>query len=228
MWKSPINAILSAVILVAPLAGQRGARAGLRILTPAARTETGSGSFRDQAGHRGRPPQSVYLGNPYWWDDGYSQAPSVYVIQPQLENAQRAPVVVEEAKPAAPLMIELQGGRYVRHTGDASTVASSGPDVTVRPSSQSAAHPHREVADATLVEPPPAVFVFRDGHREDSSNYSIISGIIYTSGNYWTSGSWSRKILISNLDLPATLKANQERGAPFRLPSAANEVITRP
>ncbi len=76
--------------------------------------------------------------------------------------------------------------------------------------------------------PPPATFIFRDGHHEESSDYSIISGVIYARGDYWTSGSWSKQIPLSQLDLPATLKANQERGVDFRLPSAPNEVVTRP
>jgi hypothetical protein len=70
--------------------------------------------------------------------------------------------------------------------------------------------------------------IFRDGHHEESSDYSIISGVIYARGDYWTSGSWSKQIPLSQLDLPATLKANQERGVTFRLPGAPNEVVTRP
>ena len=55
-----------------------------------------------------------------------------------------------------------------------------------------------------------------------------ISGVIYARGDYWTNGSWSKQIPVSQLDLPATFKANQERGVTFRLPAAPNEVITRP
>ena len=75
---------------------------------------------------------------------------------------------------------------------------------------------------------PPATFVFRDGHREQSDDYSSISGVIYTRADYWTSGSWSKQIPLAQLDLPATFRVNQEQGVPFRLPNAPNEVITRP
>jgi hypothetical protein len=51
---------------------------------------------------------------------------------------------------------------------------------------------------------------------------------LYTSANYWTSGSWTRKIEIANLDVPATLKLNQERGSKFSLPSGPQEVVIRP
>ncbi len=72
------------------------------------------------------------------------------------------------------------------------------------------------------------IFVFRDRHREQSNDYSIISGVIYARGDYWTNGYWSKQIPLSQLDLPATFQANQERGIVFRLPSAPNEVVTRP
>ena len=77
-------------------------------------------------------------------------------------------------------------------------------------------------------EVPPAILVFRDGHTEDVSSYSIIDGAIYTRADYWTEGTWSRKIEIADLDVPATLKQNQQRGVKFELPSGPNEVMIRP
>jgi hypothetical protein len=75
---------------------------------------------------------------------------------------------------------------------------------------------------------PSAVLVFRDGHKEEIGKYVIVSGTIYTSSDYWNSGSWTRKVQIADLDVPATLKLNQERGAKFALPSGPNEVMMRP
>jgi hypothetical protein len=75
---------------------------------------------------------------------------------------------------------------------------------------------------------PAAVLVFRDGHREEAAKYTIVGGIIYLKGDYWTTGSWTRKIRVTDLDVPSTLKANSERGAKFSLPSRASEVILRP
>ena len=77
-------------------------------------------------------------------------------------------------------------------------------------------------------ELPPAVLVFRDGHQEEIGKYMITGATIYVSTDYWTSGSWTRKVQIAELDVPATLKLNQERGANFRLPSGPEEVIVRP
>jgi hypothetical protein len=85
---------------------------------------------------------------------------------------------------------------------------------------KSAAQPPREL--------PPAVLVFRDGRKEEVSEYTIMNGTIYSKADYWTTGSWTRKIQIADLDVPATLKLNQERGLKFVLPASSNEVVTRP
>ena len=66
------------------------------------------------------------------------------------------------------------------------------------------------------------------GRREEVSEYSIISGTIYSKADYWTTGSWTKKIQIADLDVPATLKINQERGLKFVLPTSPNQVVIRP
>ena len=88
------------------------------------------------------------------------------------------------------------------------------------PGQKSAVQPPRDL--------PPAVLVFHDGRKEEVSEYTIMSGTIYSKADYWTTGSWTRKIQIADLDVPATLKLNQERGANFSLPASANEVVIRP
>ena len=74
----------------------------------------------------------------------------------------------------------------------------------------------------------PATLIFRDGHREQVREYIVADGAIYAHGDYWTDGYWNKKILLSALDLPATLSANEGNGANFELPSAPNVVIVRP
>ena len=81
---------------------------------------------------------------------------------------------------------------------------------------------------ARVADLAPAMLIFRDGRREEVSSYSIFGGAIYVNSDYWSSGAWTRKIQIADLDLPTTLKVNQERGVRFILPAAANEVVTRP
>ncbi|HLK34290.1 MAG TPA: hypothetical protein VKT29_14445 [Terriglobales bacterium] len=158
---------------------------------------------------------SPFWGNAFWWDDGlYPEDDGTQVViqqQPAAASAQPAAVPVQEVKPANPLLIELQGDRFVRMTGNPPLTTSSG---------TSTAQPQAEL--------PPAVLIFRDGHRQEVSSYSIIGPALYASGSYWTTGYWTQKILLADLDLPATLRANQERGVNFVLPSAPNQVVTRP
>jgi len=213
-------------ILATPGIAQRGGHNGFPVLAPSSPSNRFPGN-----GHHRPFPASLYLGTPFWADDYYSngeQAPQVYVIQGPSAPQQRSDF--EKPKPIVPVMIELQGDRYIRYapgeasnsqSGSASAASSAIRAVSSKTNTTSFASP-------TPVEEAPAVFVFRDGHREESSDYSIISGVIYSRGDYWTSGSWSKKILLADLDVPATMQANRERGVHFRLPNAPNEVITRP
>ena len=175
------------------------------------------GGFRHHGFHNNRF-LSPFWSTAFWWDDGYSgtgdqvvvQQPAPVVVQ------QQAPVAVQEAKPANPLLIELQGDHFVRLTGN---------DISPPVAAVSAAPPGAAQQRAEL---PPAVLVFRDGRRQEVSSYSIIGPVLYASGSYWTNGYWTQKILLADLNLPATLQANQERGVSFVLPSAPDQVVTRP
>jgi hypothetical protein len=131
------------------------------------------------------------------------------------------------------LVLELQGDHWVRLTNYSelqSGERSSQPALpgSKPPSPVPAANPHRTQAAEPSSELPPAVLVFRDGHNEEIRKYTIVGTTIYTTSDYWNSGSWTRKIQIADLDVPETLKLNQERGAKFTLPSGPNEVMMRP
>jgi len=227
--RNAATALLTAALLVTPLSAQRGHASGGSM----SRSVT---SFGGHANHTAFP-STVYLGSPFWADDfssPYTQSPSVIVLQTPQPSPSTSSVPKEEPKPANPLMIEWQGDRYVRRTDTSGTstrnnqpdyIAEAKPLVTDKRSNSPAAPLATPSPSTELL---PATFVFRDGHREQSSDYSIISGVIYARGDYWTNGYWSKQIPVSQLDLPATFKANQDRGVPFRLPAAPNEVITRP
>jgi hypothetical protein len=128
--------------------------------------------------------------------------------------------------PVQPLMIELQGDRYVQVGGNDPTeeMTEAIPNAPSRESRFLKSATPAVAANAL----PPAVLVFRDGHREKVSDYTIADGILYTSADYYTNGSWNRKIALSSLNLPETLQSNQARGVKFQLPTAPNEVIIRP
>jgi hypothetical protein len=74
----------------------------------------------------------------------------------------------------------------------------------------------------------PAILVFRDGHREQVREYTLADGALYARGDYWIDGYWNRKILISSLDLAATMAANRQSGVDFVLPSGPNVVVIGP
>jgi hypothetical protein len=111
-----------------------------------------------------------------------------------------------------PVLLELQGNQWVR-VSSFKTVASE----QAAPTKTAEAKPM-----------PPAVLVFRDGHREEVSSYSIIGQVLYTKADYWATGSWTRAIQSADLDIAATLNENQERGVPFNLPAGPSEVVIRP
>ncbi|HEU5336748.1 MAG TPA: hypothetical protein VFU27_12335 [Terriglobales bacterium] len=160
---------------------------------------------------------SPYLGGIYWWDDyGDSDTEQQGAVQQPPAQAAPAPQLVPEVKPANPLLIELQGDRFVSLTGN----AVNSPHGTEGAAQPAASSPSEQL--------PPVVLVFRDGHRQEVTSYSIIGPAIYASGSYWTNGYWTQKILLASLDLPATLHLNQERGVNFVLPAAPNQVVTRP
>ncbi len=55
-----------------------------------------------------------------------------------------------------------------------------------------------------------------------------MGSIMFTNANYWTDGSWTKKIQIADLDISSTLKLNQDRGVKFDLPSGPHEIVIRP
>ena len=59
----------------------------------------------------------------------------------------------------------------------------------------------------------PTVLVFRDGHRQEIANYAIMGQTIYIFDAH------KQKIGLDDLDIPSTIKANDDRGVDFRLPS---------
>lgn len=64
-----------------------------------------------------------------------------------------------------------------------------------------------------VVAQPSTVLIFRDGHQTELQNYAIVGDTIFDLAE-----NRSHKILLADLDLPATRKANDERGVDFQLP----------
>jgi hypothetical protein len=171
-----------------------------------------------------------YFYSDYDSDSGIIEVPTNQVVERTAQPASLAPVPT----PPQSLLLELHGDHWVRITnyGQSQTDAQSGEpepqQASDLPSAARANAPRRIPAADPLSELPPAVLVFRDGHKEEIGKYVIVASTIYASADHWSSGSWTRKIQIVQLDVPATLKLNGERGTKFSLPSGPNEVMIRP
>ena len=61
---------------------------------------------------------------------------------------------------------------------------------------------------------PPTVLVFKDGHHQEVRSYAISGEVLYDLAH-----GRAKKILLADLDLPATIKTNDQLGNDFRLPS---------
>ncbi len=188
--------------------------------------------------HRGQRAfaNSAYGPNyyPYYdspFGDFYADAPPPQII---LETSAPVAPPAPQAYPGRPpeaLVMELRGDHWVRltsygaqepntpGTAAAATTSSSTPATAA---TVAAAH------TAPLVELPPAILIFRDGHREESANYTIVGARLTMKTDYWTTGTWTRTVALADLDLPATLRLNRDRSTRFSLPSRPGEVMMRP
>src|SRR5690349_13175418 len=171
--------------------------------------------FNREAHRRGFARNAFFYGGWPYWPSDYEEAyePAVYT-EPAAAPTVPAPQIRHEPVPDAALL-ELQGNQWVKVTSFTTT------QVPI-------AAPGTSAAPVSRKELPPAILVYRDGHSEEVSSYSIIGPTLYTKSDYWTSGAWTRKIQVADLDLPATIKQNQVRGVKFDLPSSPDEVILRP
>jgi hypothetical protein len=67
--------------------------------------------------------------------------------------------------------------------------------------------------DAADASTPATVLIFRDQRKQEVQNYAIVGSTLWVFGVQHT-----QKIPVADLDLPATAKANDERGVEFRVP----------
>jgi hypothetical protein len=83
---------------------------------------------------------------------------------------------------------------------------------------QSAPPPRERSEHAEINEAAPVtVLVFRDEHKQEVHNYAIVGQTLWNFNPQHT-----QKIPLSDLDIPATTKANDERGVDFRVPGAGD------
>jgi hypothetical protein len=174
---------------------------------------------------------SGFLFFPYFYTDSDSgdnrDKPEPAPVQVLVGSPAPSPTPATHA--AEPLVLENRDGKWVRiPTGNQLPTIPPSP----QPASVKTTGPHPGVIElaevaAPLPKLPPAVIVFRDQHVEELGKYVIQGDALFTSADYSATGSWTRKIYLKELDLPASLKLNKDRGTKFNLPSSPNEVVVR-
>jgi len=159
-------------------------------------------------------PAYPFYGAPFFYSDYEPYNEEYEPLEPPPQPPEPAAPAKIEPVPD-PLLLELHGNQWVRVRSFTQPSGDGAPELANAP-----------VARAKPL--PPAILVFRDGHTEELTSYSIIGQKIYTKAADWTTGAWTRSIQIEDLDVPATLKENEHRGVNFELPSGPDEVMIRP
>ena len=149
-----------------------------------------------------------YFGYPYYYGGYYGYYP--YYSEP--DTMQPAPAVQPETEPPARTIYERrstlaeepqQTDRYGEHYLDS------------REQQRTAPAPQPPAAEQRPEKPAmPVILVFRDGHKQEVTNYAIVGDTLYDVG-----GSGAKKIKLADLNLDETQKVNDDRGVDFALPS---------
>jgi hypothetical protein len=175
--------------------------------------------------------EPAFLFPPYLYpDDEFDYGPGGQEGSPvQVVMAQPAPPPAPTPIPGESLILENRDGQWVRiptggemQAGSDSSMTNSAPASSLRPGIAELA-----VSAPPLPAMPHAAIVFRDGHSEELEKYFIQGDTLYTKVDSWSSGPLARRILLADLDIPASLRLNKDRGTKFNLPSGPNEVVVR-
>jgi hypothetical protein len=142
-------------------------------------------------------PYAVPSDDAYAEDADYDSPDSDYVHAPDVRRSEWSPYSTAK-RPS---------GRTLSPIADASAKPAPGESVELAPAG----------AEDPVTAQPSTVLVFKDGHHSDVLNYAIVGDTLFDLGAGRT-----RKILLADLDLPATHKANDERGVDFQIPAGSN------
>jgi len=83
----------------------------------------------------------------------------------------------------------------------------------LRDEQQARQTPQASPARQTATAQQPTVLVFHDGHTQEIQNYAIVGRTLWV-----LSEQRAQKIALTDLDVPATTKANNDRGGDFQVP----------
>ena len=127
--------------------------------------------------------------DPYWWWDSY---PSDDADQRELANEMNEQNIEEQRT-----LREEDQDAYARSYA--------------RPRAQG--HAAQPAFAPEAQSDPKTVLIYRDQHQREVQNYAIVDDVIYVFTSQRT-----EKVPLAILDIPATQKANEDRGVDFHLP----------
>jgi hypothetical protein len=120
--------------------------------------------------------------------------------------AEPEPEAEAEPDPPAPTIFE--------HRPTSERVPNAGADWP-RYANPPAAAAEQDQSPADAREQVPVVLVYLDGHEQEVTNYAIVGPTLYDLGTFV-----ARKIPLAELNLKATIKANDDRGVEFSVPAS--------
>ena len=129
--------------------------------------------------------------DPWWWWDSSSSYDEDYERDRAIANQMNQQSLEEQR---------------MRQQGEDDPAPDNNPDRYARSA------PAPREASSTPVTP--TVLIFRDQHQEEVRNYAIVGQTLWNFAPQHT-----QKIPLSDLDLAATTKANDDRGLTFRVPA---------
>jgi hypothetical protein len=138
--------------------------------------------------------------DPYWWWDSGSSYDEDYERERAVANEMNQQNL-EEQRMLHQEQADGDRDLYSRSTPDSRPVAESRP---------APGDPPQGTAIMSVT-----VLVFRDQHEKEIQNYAIVGQTLWDFVPQHT-----EKIPLSDLDLPATTQANDERGVTFRVPTS--------
>jgi hypothetical protein len=143
---------------------------------------------------------------PWWggWWSGAGWPPADYYSSDS--SAQLQATMAQQGQLISELEDQVRQERLRRMAAESERPVPSPPAAPPAPSKAATPEPAM----------PPTVLVFRDGSRTEVRNYAIVGNTLYEYGPHWT-----KKISLTQLDVPATVSANEQRGIEFHLPATA-------
>lgn len=218
--------------------GPRGYTPGFNPAFPNSRTLFGYSYPHHHRHYNGYAPlgTSVYAVPVYGYTDAYPDAaypdqpddpqnPAANAVSPE-DQYNGGPTIFDRRGPGTAAYHSLSGGAeypgygtpQVQYNGEPAIFDPRGP-ANAAPQSASPQNEQMQAFAAPAVpDPPPTaqpktVLVFKDGHQQEVENYAIVGDTLWD-----LTGDRRHKIALSDLNLHATAKANDDRGVDFELP----------